>query len=454
MLTLKPIIVLIMLFAPCLSMPPVNLTKVDWEYPEEFLKEVNELRAKFAKEHRIPNMYKLFWSNELADVAGDISRIHIDGYRHFSIDSYRNVTEDIEKEVNILKEKIDDIKYVDASSIPDLKTRNIELLNPLQEFVGGASLYDNNDNSDIQFCSMGFAKTVNFWYSNHGEAASRCPSRFKAEDGLCVPVDLSKHTFWGTEDQLLEDVNYMRRKYAKEFGIPNMHQLTWNDSLVEVLKTLDLKKGVAGVMTDGYLSSSDSSWDGVGNNWRITELPSFSAAVAGIDETVHRKFVLNRETEKMIIRGKIEGTDADEMIHPLQTSIGCMRKERNLIACLLGNVGQWPSDWKIDANSKKIPGSDCMDGYVNDDGLCVLAPPTTTPGPTTRTPEAHTSPKDGATEAVPAIPKKPDASEEKEKEGASVEEDAELEPGQEALESSTRTYSYGPWLLVFTCFLF
>ena len=87
----------------------------------------------------------------------------------------------------------------------------------------------------------------------------------------------------------------------------------------------------------------------------------------------------------------------------------------------------------------------------------------TTPGPTTSTtPEATTTPKTTLkttpkeAETVPAISKKPVASDEKEKEEASVEEDAELEPGQEALESSvtTRIYSYGPWILMIICLLF
>ncbi|EGT45264.1 hypothetical protein CAEBREN_14578 [Caenorhabditis brenneri] len=261
----------------------------------------------------------------------------------------------------------------------------------------------------------------------------------------------------GSPEEFLKEVNEYRAKFAREHHISNMYKLAWNESLVEVLKSLDLKIGSVGIfqVSSEYLSSSDSSWDGFGNNWRITELVSFSAAVVAIDEDVHSKSVLNRK-----IKGKEENIDTDEMIHPLQTSIGCMKKEREkngekyvLTACLLGNMGQWPTDFKLDANSKKIPGSECMDGYVNDDGLCVLAPPMTTPRPT----EAHTSPKDRATEAVPAIPKNPDALDEKEKEGASVEKDAELKPGQEALESSsvtTRNYSYGLLILMFICLLF
>ncbi|CAL2047141.1 unnamed protein product [Caenorhabditis brenneri] len=454
MSAMKSTIVFIMLLVPSLcddhpndgstTLPPIP----DFGSPEEFLKEVNEYRAKFAKEHKIPNMYKLAWSNELV---GQIANIYgasgntnlLDKHVLFSINSYRNVTRTI---------------YVAYEP---------ELRNPLKTFTGCAPHFSTVD-SWYLYCLIGFGSGLESGYVEPGEAGSRCPPRFKGENGLCVPVDPSKHTFWGTKEGLLEDVNYMRRTYAKKYRIPNMHQLTWNESLVVILKALDLK-----LDGFGYLHSNDSSWDGFGKNWRITELVSFSAAVPTIDEAVGTEPFAQKELWEYptsLIRVKEENVTVEQMIHPLQTSIGCMKKEREkrgekyvLTACLLGNIGQWPSDWKIDANSTKIPGSECMDGYFNDDGLCVVAPPTTTPGPTTpTTPEATTTPKTtekttpNESETVPATAMKPEASDEKKKkEGASVEEDAELEPGQEALESSvtTRIYSYEPWIFMIICLL-
>ncbi|EGT45271.1 hypothetical protein CAEBREN_08663 [Caenorhabditis brenneri] len=274
---------------------------------------------------------------------------------------------------------------------------------------------------------------------------------------------------WESPEEFLKEVNEYRAKFAKERKIPNMYKLTWNETLLEVLNGLNVDFGHVEFKTIQFLAANDSSWDGVGKNWRVTELQTFSAAVAVIDEDVHVEHVLKTlEVRRSLIRGNKENISQTEFIHPLQTSIGCMKKERinydnereHVTSCLLGNLGQWPSNWKIDVNSKKIPGSECMDGYVNDDGLCVLAPPTTTTSaPTTL--EATTTPKTTEkttpkeAETVPATPMKPEASDEKnEKEGASVEENAELEPGQEALESSTRIYSYGPWILVFICLIF
>ncbi|CAL2047142.1 unnamed protein product [Caenorhabditis brenneri] len=441
MLTMSPLIVFIMLLVPSLCEdPPTTTSEPDLGSPEEFLKEVNEYRAKFAKERKIPNMYKvtLLTETRLEPSRGRLS----DTNRYFSIHSYHNMTEKISNEgINgEFKEELDanKIKYVRS-----LRFRYLELLNPLHAFIE-CSLTGSQILEEQIECRMRSSGHLNFWYANPGEAGSRCPPRFKGEDGLCVPMDPSKHTFWGTKEEFMEDVNYMRRKYAKEFGIPNMHQLTWNESLTAILDPLTVTLGIVKLCDAcsghwGYLGPKENSsfWVGFQSNWRITELRSFSAAVPFIDEDVHRQIVRGK------LRNQGNSESGLELIHPLQTSIGCMEKRikvdendkkskaTELLACLVGNMGQWPTDWKIDVNSTKIPGSECMDGYVNDDGLCVLAPPITAPEP------------------VPNTPKNPVTSEEKKKK----EGDAEKE---EKLESSviTRIYSYGLLILMFIRLLF
>ncbi|CAL2047137.1 unnamed protein product [Caenorhabditis brenneri] len=431
MSAMKPIIVFIMLLVPSLCdgiFPPIPTAppEPDFGSPEEFLKEVNEIRAKIAKEYKIPNMYKLVWSNELVEqlnYSSDAARLK-DGADELFIRSYRKQAELIDAAIK---------KYKDLDQIRMSIKAPVLLISPLDTFIGCTPYWDALREWQLR-CLMGFIENFGFRYADPGEAGSQCSSRFKAEDGLCVPKDPSKHTFWGTEEGLLEDVNYMRRKYAKKFGIPNMHQLTWNESLVEVLKSLDLKRAQVGIILNKYLSSSDSSWDGFGNNWRITELMSFSASVLTIDQAVLDRYVLNRSIWKTMIRGeKEESATAEEMIHPLQTSIGCMKKERELngrffnilTACLLGNIGQWPSDWKLDVNSTKIPGSECMERYVNDDGLCSIPLPTSAPPPAQN------------------VPKEPE-----------VTRAPESEQEEEAESSSTTKFSYGLWILYLIVFFF
>ncbi|CAL2031592.1 unnamed protein product [Caenorhabditis brenneri] len=373
MLTMKPIIVFIMLFVSSLcgdrkstTIPP----EPDWGTPEEFLKDLNVFRAKFAREHRIPKMFQMGWSNELEQQhnhSSDAPRV-LFSYREFPISSYRNTAESINAEIAKVKNKSDfrSILMKEYSNGLGFKAP-IELINPLKTFIGCApKFYDYW----YLYCYLGFNMELNLGYDDPGEAGSQCPSRFKNDDGLCVPVDPSKHTFWGTKEGLLEDVNYSRRKYAKKLGIPNMHQMTWNESLVEFLDSFDW------VVYRGYKPniSNNSAWDDLETRWETAELSSFSAALTEIDEGVHRLLV-NDQRERGL-----------NLIHPLKTSIGCMKKVSNgveektaSVLCLLVNIG---SDWDCDVNSKKVPGSECMDGYVNDDGLCSLPLPTTPSKPT------------------------------------------------------------------------
>ncbi|EGT45349.1 hypothetical protein CAEBREN_22884 [Caenorhabditis brenneri] len=330
------------------TLPPTP----DLGSPEEFLKEVNEYRAKLAKEHRVPNMYKLVWSNEFVEKLNPKSNAAklMDSFREFTIHSYRNPAGFIDSKFGKFKNLSEILMNLSKIGYP------VELINPLQTFIG------------------------------------------------CTPI--------------------------------------WNESLVEILEPLDLQVGLVHSIFFGFLSSNDSSWEGFGKHWRITDkLPSFSAAVVAINEAVYAELFdqkLPWDDQKLLIRGKEESTAVEELVHPLQTSIGCMKKEvdsygRKIIMtpCLLGNMGQWPSDWKLDVNSKKIPGSECMDGYVNDDGLCSIPLPTTTSNP------------------VPSVPKKPEVT------AAPAKKPEAMESEQEEEESSSTTkLSYGLWIIYLFLFFF
>ncbi|EGT51930.1 hypothetical protein CAEBREN_05972 [Caenorhabditis brenneri] len=139
---MSPVIVFIMLFAPTLCDDP---PKPDLGSQEEFLKEVNEYRAKFAKERKIPNMYKL---TMLTDKRSEVLRID----RNFDSESYRNTTEKISKRVNQWKEELNanKIKYRDS------RYGYLELLNPLHAFIE-CSLTGSQKLEYQLLCSMRFS---------------------------------------------------------------------------------------------------------------------------------------------------------------------------------------------------------------------------------------------------------------------------------------------------------
>ncbi|CAL2047144.1 unnamed protein product [Caenorhabditis brenneri] len=420
-----------------------------WGYYDDFVKDINEFRAKFAKEYNIPDMYKLYWSEELVkhemkwtpNGEHDISET----CRPVLMDSYKGTVDRIAKDVERLKEylKSESIRY--NQDYFDLKTGdnydNLEFLNPFQKFLGcHPTTYDfRNLVLNIRHwhlvCCLGPSYSINFWHPKPvGGAATQCQPRFKAENGLCVPVDPSEHTFWGTKEFFLEDLNYMRRKYSKELGIPNMHHVTWNETLVEILKPLNMTR-------EYHFASNNSDWIGYQNSWSITYIPTYASVANAIEEAVNRYLIMHAIRRNFYITRKKRVLDSPvELIHPLQTQIGCMVKEHSnfeynetVVFCLLGNEGQWPPGWtslpeenqfrrvpdfKYDVNSTKIPGSECMDGYVNDDGLCVVAPPPTS-----------------APKPVPNVPKKPEAP---------IEETMESE--QENSEASTVEYVVGIYI--------
>ncbi|CAL2034625.1 unnamed protein product [Caenorhabditis brenneri] len=143
--------------------------------------------------------------------------------------------------------------------------------------------------------------------------------------------------------EFIENVNKLRRKSAIEYGISNMHELTYNRSLAQIAGSQNYK-------TSGYL---------------FTNLP--------INDKIWDTFVENVLTFKQLDSQtrEIYGKDPQKNLvwyfaNPSQTKIGCA-KSSNRIVCVFGSH-KVLSGWE---NPDKNPGSECMQGYDNSDGLCV-----------------------------------------------------------------------------------
>ncbi|EGT45268.1 hypothetical protein CAEBREN_06032 [Caenorhabditis brenneri] len=131
------------------------------------------------------------------------------------------------------------------------------------------------------------------------------------------PTDLPV-TDWGSPEEFLKEVNDYRAKYAKENRIPNMYKLTWNETLLEALKTLDWDDGSTGW-------TLWTGWDGYETRWRIAEIDTFFDAVTAIDDAVQDELVSNIRHRKTKFRGEWRSVSPLELIHPLQTSVACTK---------------------------------------------------------------------------------------------------------------------------------
>ncbi|EFO96399.1 hypothetical protein CRE_14484 [Caenorhabditis remanei] len=136
-----------------------------------------------------------------------------------------------------------------------------------------------------------------------------------------------------------------------------MRQLVWSEDLVKIAERLDL----------------DVNWPEARVTWRYcilrryygiavtirNELASFSRM--GKDEAVRFADMNSKWT-----------MDRQELLVPMQTKIGCVRKREDKALCLLGPQGAfWYPEGSV--RTEGPPGSDCGKGYTNNNGLCVVS---------------------------------------------------------------------------------
>ncbi|PIC30145.1 hypothetical protein B9Z55_021488 [Caenorhabditis nigoni] len=141
----------------------------------------------------------------------------------------------------------------------------------------------------------------------------------------------------------IEKLNNLRTKYIKLTS--EMHELEWSPNLQNVLTNLEL---------DRIPEESE-------RNWRFTMISGYQN---GIEE-------LRNSTKKEVKTSQsktIWYKPFFEHIMPYQKSVACAKKEKLLgnfkILCLFGPESVY-REVKTGA-----PGSNCSDGYQNDNGMC------------------------------------------------------------------------------------
>ena len=61
---------------------------------------------------------------------------------------------------------------------------------------------------------------------------SNCPKRYRNDSGVCVAIKPEEESYFGRQLDFMSDINQIRRRYAKEYRVPNMHALVRNNYIL------------------------------------------------------------------------------------------------------------------------------------------------------------------------------------------------------------------------------
>ncbi|EFO96344.1 hypothetical protein CRE_14621 [Caenorhabditis remanei] len=353
---------------------PNNKTEEWYDgHPQDILEDINQIRKVYSEKYNVPNMHqliwsddllknlqKMIWSNRFQDACVTWRYVHLDNYIKTSIES----------ELDTFFNKIPLEKRLFIRNGSDTTLRSLEFLNPLQKFIACG----RKTNSLIMVCLFGTeGKFTMFDYSNKSSEipGSNCHKGYRNDSGVCVAIKPEEESYFGRQLDFMSDINQIRRRYAKEYRVPNMHELTWSNDLAEVLEHLHM----TGVRAQAK------------KTWRYGAINTYDNIIYQIEKGVTFFFESNRTAKKIHIESlsKKDTMDRLEFLNPLQKTIACGRKEEEggyrrgiYIICLLGPEGNFTIfdttfQWQASAGSK------CDKGYYNEDGLCIVQIPTQEP---------------------------------------------------------------------------
>ncbi|EFO89317.1 hypothetical protein CRE_15682 [Caenorhabditis remanei] len=188
----------------------------------------------------------------------------------------------------------------------------------------------------------------------------------------------------------LPDINKIRRQFAKEHSVPDMHEWvchlihsnqtqksdfqTWSKDLETILHPITVEK-VRETQTSGA-------------DWRYVVVNSYETVNTEL-ETKLKEFAGKTEDEQ---KGQVDNRASYsqqelEFVQPLQKFVACKPTDisgKIYVLCLVGPKGEFEFVNKERPTGEA--GTKCDSGYENDDGLCVVAKPKTT----TENPEKKT----------------------------------------------------------------
>ncbi|KAF1767619.1 hypothetical protein GCK72_007578 [Caenorhabditis remanei] len=332
---------------------------------KKFIDGINEIRKKYADKFNVPNMHKLTWSKELLGVLESLNLTNgvptsTMNFRYWILPAFQyNSSSEFETSLEndyFSKNSNGRRDFLESASLESL-----EFLIPLQKVIACAAKNVKREYKKV--CLIGPSGTPKMFATNTASMTRdlthklKCSANYKRENGLCALKDPENVSYFGNSEEFLNAVNAQRKKLANKYHIPNMHELTWKQSLAT---------------TADSLTWPDDSWTCARHVWRY--VPTFYNGITeAIEEEVnhllteihHNEFLefLKRENETHV--GLLE------LLNPLQKQIGCTSKKGvdPFVLCLLGDEGVFKF-WDLKNNA--IPGSDCQLGYSNQRGLCSL----------------------------------------------------------------------------------
>ncbi|CAO4367689.1 unnamed protein product [Caenorhabditis nigoni] len=166
----------------------------------------------------------------------------------------------------------------------------------------------------------------------------------------------------GTPEKMMAEINEFRRNYSKEYNISNMHKLTWDEDLVEVVKSMNLTN-------DDYLEYMGP--------WAFMKTENYEKAGESMKFYLGMYTKSNEADRNEVFDNVYSSFHILNLVAPLQTLIGCEpvsvyfdRIFFDRINCVFAFRNKLEM-FNVDPPFIGVPGSECMERYENDEGVCV-----------------------------------------------------------------------------------
>ncbi|CAO4367679.1 unnamed protein product [Caenorhabditis nigoni] len=298
--------------------------------PEQFIINLNKMRRDYAKNYNVSNMHEMSWDKDLeevlqwTDLIGNYDKVSSPWVTCFSY-NYNTLTADMEREFLYYKDE----RVKDRQKTVDqwyTAIRIVGLIAPLQTIVGCQPYGEKGEDFDTTDCLIGHQSRIELFNVDPpfvGVPGSECMEGYENDDGLCIPKKSTDVSLLGSPELFITRLNELRKKVASEKGIENMHEMSWNEDLVNLVEDLewDDSNPPSG---DEFISFRSDSYR---NLPEVLEKLSNEYLEKGEDEK--KEFLEGNNSTKCIL----------SLISPSQQFLGCSKKyslQDTHILCLIG----------------------------------------------------------------------------------------------------------------------